>query len=143
MKNIFVSIDFHDKTTLLIDYALQLANAFNSKIWLIHVAAPDPDFVGYEVGPQYIRDNRAEELKDEHKLLIKYRDLVNKHGIDVEALLIQGSTIESILEESKKLDIDLIVMGQHNHSFLYNLFHESVSNNVIQESKIPIFLIPF
>jgi len=143
MKNIFVSIDFHDKTTLLIDYALQLANAFNSKIWLIHVAAPDPDFVGYEVGPQYIRDNRAEELKDEHKLLIKYRDLVKKHGIDVEALLIQGSTIESILEESKKLDIDLIVMGQHNHSFLYNLFHESISNIVIQESKIPILLIPF
>ena len=47
---------------------------FGSKIWLVHIAAPDPDFVGYEVGPQYIRDHRADELKKEHKLVKKYAD---------------------------------------------------------------------
>jgi len=62
MKNILVTIDFDVQTTLLIDSAYKLANAFDSKIWLVHIAAPNPDFAGYEVGPQYIRDSRAHEL---------------------------------------------------------------------------------
>lgn len=69
MKNILVTIDFDVKTTLLIDNAYKLANAFGSKVWLVHIAAPDPDFVGYEIGPQYIRDNRAYELREEHRQL--------------------------------------------------------------------------
>ena len=35
---------------------------------------PEPDFVGYEVGPQYISDMREIELKEEHKQLKKYAD---------------------------------------------------------------------
>ena len=143
MKNIFVSIDFHDKTKMLIDYGLKFAEAFKSKIWLIHVAAPDPDFVGYEPGPQYIRDDRAEELKDEHRLLLKYKKELKEKKIDAEAILVQGATIDTILNEIDKLNIDLIIIGHHKHSFLYNLFHESVSNNVIHKSDIPLLVIPF
>ena len=51
MKNILVTIDFKRNDQLLIDKAFQLAESFDSKLWLIHIAAPDPDFVGYEVGP--------------------------------------------------------------------------------------------
>ena len=65
MKNILVCIDFHEQTKNLINKAAEIAKAFNAKLWLVHVAAPDPDFVGYDVGPQYIRDARADELKEE------------------------------------------------------------------------------
>ena len=33
-----------------------------SRVSVIHVAAPNPGFAGYEVGPQHVRDWRAEEL---------------------------------------------------------------------------------
>ena len=46
MKNILVGIDFHDYSETLINKALKLSKPFNSKIWLLHVAAPDPDFIG-------------------------------------------------------------------------------------------------
>lgn len=62
MKNILVTIDFNENENLLLDKAYQMAKAFGAKLWLMHIAAPDPDFVGYDVGPQYIRDARATEL---------------------------------------------------------------------------------
>ena len=143
MKNILVTIDFSENEHLLIDQAFQLAEQFDSKIWLIHIAAPDPFFVGYEVGPQYIRDFRASELRKEHKLLQEHTDALKKKGVDAEGLLIQGATVEMIMEEAEKLNVDLITVGHHEHSFLYQAFVGSVSGKIIKKSKIPVLIVPF
>lgn len=142
MKNILVTIDFDINEKSLIDQAFQLAESFDSKLWLIHIAAPDPDFVGYKVGPQYIRDSRATELRKEHKLIQEYCTALKKKGINSEGLLIQGATIKMIIEESKKLHIDLIITGHHEHGFFYNAFVGSVSSQIIKKSKIPVLIIP-
>ncbi len=135
MKNILVSIDFHKKEELLIDKAFQLAESFDSNLWLMHIAALEPDFVGYEAGPQYIRDNRATELRKEHQLLQEYTTALKNKGFDSEGLLVQGPTIEIIIEESKKLNIDLIIAGHHEHGFFYNAFTENVSAKIIKKIK--------
>ncbi len=142
MKNILVTIDFNKNEQSLVDKAFQLAEQFDSKIWLIHIAAPDPDFIGYDVGPQYIRDSRASELRKEHKLLEKHANDLKKKGVQAEGLLIQGATIEMIMAESKKLNIDLIIAGHHEHNFLYKAFVGSVSGKIIKKSKIPVLIIP-
>jgi nucleotide-binding universal stress UspA family protein len=142
MKNIMVTIDFNGNERQLIDKAYELAKAFSSKLWLIHIAAPDPDFVGYEVGPQYIRDNRSNVLRKEHKLLQKYTNELKEVDINAEAILLQGMTIEMILEESKKLNIELIIAGHHEHSFFYRAFVENVSSEIIRKSKIPVLIVP-
>jgi len=142
MKNILVTIDFNKNEKLLIDKAFQFAESFDSKLWLMHIAAPNPDFVGYEAGPQYIRDNRGTELRKEHKLLQKYATTLKKKGVDSEGLLIQGATIEMIIEESKKLNVDLIIAGHHEHGFFYNAFVGSVSAKIIKKSKIPVLIVP-
>jgi nucleotide-binding universal stress UspA family protein len=142
MKNILVTLDFKENEQRLLDKAAQLAKPFNSKLWLLHIAAPDPDFVTYDVGPQYIRDSRASELREEHKKLQNYAEELKKDGIDAEGLLVQGATIEMILAESKKLAIDLIVSGHTEHGFFYNAFVGSVSAELIKQSKIPVLTVP-
>ncbi|HYW95787.1 MAG TPA: universal stress protein [Bacteroidales bacterium] len=142
MKNILVSIDFGEKYSLLIDKASELAGKSGSKIWLLHVAAPDPDFVGYDVGPQYIRDFRAEDLKEEHKTLSHLVDLLEKNGFETEALLIQGATAEMVLSESQKLHVDLVILGHQEHSLLYETFVGSKSISIINKSKIPVLIVP-
>ena len=142
MKNIVVTIDFKRNDQLLIDKAFQLAESFDSKLWLIHIAAPDPDFVGYEVGPQYIRDSRASDLRKEHKLLQEYADKLKKKGVNAEGILVQGATIEMILDEAKKLNVDLIIAGHQVHNFIYKVFVGSVSKGVVKKSKIPVLLVP-
>lgn len=142
MKNVLVTIDFNTDEKRVIDNAQQFALAFGSKIWLMHVAAPDPYFVGYEVGPQYIRDCRAKELRKEHVILQGFSADLEKNGVEAEGLLIQGATVEMIMKEAKKLNIDLIITGHHDHGFLYKAFRVSVSSEIIKTSKIPLLLIP-
>jgi len=142
MKNILVAIDFENNETLLIDYASEIANKFGSKIWLIHIAAPEPDFVGYEVGPKYIRDTLAEELREEHKELQEYALALTEKGIEADGLLVQGATVDMIMAESEKLHIDLIISGHHEHSFLYKVFLGSVSAEIVKKSKIPVLVVP-
>jgi nucleotide-binding universal stress UspA family protein len=142
MKNILVSIDFNEKEVLLMNKAYELGNAFGAKIWLVHIAAPEPEFVGYGVGPQYVRAMRASELRDEHTLLQKYSEKLMKKGVKSEGLLVQGATVDMIIKEAKKLKADMIISGHHDHNFIYKAFMESVSAGVIKRSKIPLLLVP-
>ena len=65
--NILVCIDFSDSTEKIVSTSEKLAKDVSAKLWILHVAEPEPDFVGYEVGPQYIRDSLAEQFHQEHQ----------------------------------------------------------------------------
>lgn len=142
MKNLLIAIDFKENFQDLIDQGIQIAEKFNSKIWLLHIAAPDPDFVGYGVGPQYIRDSKAEEMRKEHRMLQEATAKVQTLGIQAEGLLIQGPTVETILEEAVKLKIDLIVIGRRDHGFFYKAIIGDTSSDVISDSDFPILVVP-
>ncbi|MEO1262349.1 MAG: universal stress protein [Bacteroidota bacterium] len=142
MKNIFLALDFEEKALLLIEHAVNLGKCFNAKIWIVHIAAPEPDFVGFDVGPQYIRDKRAEELRVEHRYLQATAKELIKQGLDAEALLIQGPTVEMILEEAAQLEADIIVLGSHDRGFLHNALYGNTAKRLVNESKIPLYIVP-
>jgi nucleotide-binding universal stress UspA family protein len=142
LKNILVAVDFNDAVGDLLSYAEGIAEKFGAKVWVLHVAEPDPDFVGYEPGPQYIRDFKAEEFREEHRNLQMYCNTFLSEEIEKEALLIQGSTVEAVLEEAKKLNSDLLIVGTHKHSFLHNLLQESISLELLKKADIPLLAIP-
>ncbi|CAL65297.1 universal stress protein [Christiangramia forsetii] len=141
-KNIMVAVDFNDSIGELMVYADSLAQKFQSKVWVLHVAEPEPDFVGYEPGPQYIRDVKAEEYREEHRNLQEICKNFLSEEVKADALLIQGSTVETVMSEAQKLHIDLLIVGTHKHSFLHNLLQESVSMELIKKAEIPMLTIP-
>lgn len=142
MKNILVTIDFEEKGQVLIEKAAEIAKKFNAKLWLVHVAAPDPDFIGYDIGPQYIRDVLAKDLRTEHKLLQGFTNRLKEKKIAAEGLLVQGATIETIVELTKKLAIDLIVIGKHEHGFFHKTFMVSTDESLLEQTNLPVLLIP-
>ncbi|MGJ5640775.1 universal stress protein [Formosa sp. S-31] len=142
MKNILITLNFSENDQRLLDQGYELAKAFKAKLWLMHIAAPNPDFVGYEVGPQYIRDSRASKLRHEHQLLQEYAAAMQIEGVEADGLLIQGATTEMILEESKKLKVDLIIAGYQEHDFIYKALMGNVSSQLIKQSKIPVLIVP-
>ena len=143
MKNILVGLDFHDNTDQLIDKAVSMAKAFGAKIWLYHIANQQPDFLGYDGGSQYLRDHRAQELKEEHKTIGNWASIIEEEGLEAEGLLITGQPVTTILDKAKELNIDLIICGHHEHSKVYELFIGSRSAKLIRKSKIPVMVIPF
>ena len=141
MKTILVAVDFSPITETLLEAAVKAANP-DSKIYIIHVAAPDPDFVGYGVGPDYIRQDRAAELVEEHKLMNEYKQRVLEEGLDAEALLVSGPTVETLLEEIKKLEAELLVIGRKGHSAVYEVIFGSVCKILLEKINIPALVIP-
>lgn len=141
MKNILVAVDFSAVTEKLLEAAAKMARK-DSKVFIIHVAAPEPDFVGLGVGPDYIRKDRAETLREEHRLLGKYKQQIQKKGVKAEALLVSGPTVETLLAEIEKLEAQMLVIGRKGHSKLYEVIVGSVCKDILGKLKIPVLVIP-
>src|SRR4051812_17361833 len=107
MKNILIAIDFDPKTKKLLELSAEIAAKFKSKLWIVHVAAPEPDFVGYHLnsGIEYVDLQRADDLRKEHKTIQRCAETLNKKGLQATGLLVQGATVKTVLEECKKLKI--------------------------------------
>ena len=142
MKNILVPVDLSPITARTIEQAKVIARSTGAKVWLVHVAAPDPDFVGFDAGPSYVRDHRADELKKEHAEIQDLAGALRSAGIEAEGLLVQGPTSATIIDEVARLNADLIVMGSHGHGALYKTFMGSVSQQVLSDSAVPVMIIP-
>lgn len=142
MKNILVPLDLSSTSQHVIRVASSVGGPLGSKLWLVHVAAPDPDFVGYGTGPQYVREHRAEVLRKEHLEIQEMATTLKKQGIESEALLVQGPTSETLLELVERLKADLIIMGSHGRSGLLKAFLGSVSEQILRDSKVPVLIVP-
>lgn len=142
MRKILVALDTTASDTIVIQHARSIAKAFGSHVRLIHVADPPPDFVGYEVGPQYIRDVRAEELKHEHSELIRWREELLSDGIETDMRLVMGPTVETLAAAADEFPADLIVMGSHGRRGFARFLIGSVSEEVLKEHKWPLLVIP-
>ena len=139
---ILVAIDFSDSTVTLIDNAKRIAKSSDSNIWLLHVAAPEPEFVGFGVGPQTERDTVAKGLHTEHKILQQHANALRKEGVDCTALLVQGATVDTILHEAEKLSAGMIILGTHGKSAVTKFFVGSTSEGILHRTSIPVLIIP-
>ncbi len=142
MRKLLAAIDFSPVSALVVEHAASLAEAFSADLIVIHVAAPDPDFVGYEAGPQTVRNDRAKEIRTEHRELHAIAEALRERAISAHALLIQGPTVEQILAEGQRLQADMIVIGSHGHGGLYRVLLGSVSEGVMRAARCPVLLVP-
>ncbi len=142
MKSILAAVDLSPVTQEVLRVAAAQARSHAATLWVVHVAAPDPDLVGFEPGPQHIRDHRAQELRDEHLELQELAAGLSLSGIDARALLVQGPTVATILEEADRLLADLVVLGTHGHGALHRLFAGSVCQQVLAAIKVPLLIVP-
>lgn len=139
---LLVAVDLSPSTETVIAQARAIARALAAKVWLLHVADPEPTFVGYDVGPQYERDAVAEKFRQEHTEIQSIANDMRAQGLDTTALLVQGTTIETILQEAAKLDVDIIVAGSHGKGAVHRLLVGSVSEGLLQHTDRPILIIP-
>ncbi len=142
MKTLLVPIDCSPVSAAVVEQAAVVALAFKSTVWLLHVAAPDPDFVGYETGPQNVRDQVARELRTEHRVLQEHADALRARGIEATGVQVQGATRETILHEAARLHADLIVIGSRGHGALRRALLGSISEGVLHHATCPVLVVP-
>ncbi len=111
-------------------------------IYLLHVAEPEPDFVGFDAGPDVVRDQMAEQFHREHEQIQAMAQRLRDQGREATALLVQGPTVDTILQQAERLDADLIVVGSHGHGAVFDMLVGSISSEVIRRSTVPVLVVP-
>lgn len=143
MSHILAGIDFSPVSEAVVREAERLAGAGDgAQVTLLHVAAPDPEFVGYDAGPQTVRDARATELRREHATLGAWADAIRSRGIETRAVLVAGPTVDTILGKAREVGASTIILGSHGHGRLYDAIVGSVSAGVIRDATCPVLVVP-
>jgi nucleotide-binding universal stress UspA family protein len=144
VKNILMTIEDCETTSIaspVVEKTLELASAFSSKVWILHIVPPSRQ-PPYNVDNKMFRHEVATELRHEHDFLQHLAKCMQNDNIDVTALLVQGSIISMILQESERLGIDLVVLGCHKQGLLYSALMDDTDEGLLAKCYRPIMFVP-
>lgn len=142
MDKIIVAVDLSDVATVALDHTASFANAFKSHVRILHVEVPVPTYIGNEIVQPVIPTDNEEELNRIRKDLSAMVDHLHTRGVESDYELVKGPIVETIVEKAASYNADLIVLGAHNHGFLYRAFIGSVCSGVVKHSPCPVLIIP-
>jgi len=142
MKNIAVGIDFSDLAEPVLEHAAELAKALDAQLHLVHIYAPEPDFVGYAEYAYPGEDEREEELREEKKKIREWIDDLKKKGLDVSGYMREGDTVHGLLEFAEKREANMVVIGTHGRGFVERMLLGSVAEGIIRHAKLPVVVVP-
>lgn len=86
---------------------------------------------------------KAEALRTEHQQIHAIAETLRNKGLRVDdAITVQGPVLASILDQARKLDVDLLIMGSHHHGALYRLVHGDTTAEAVAQAPCPILVVP-
>lgn len=144
MKNILVAIDDCAATTItspLLERSIELAAAFSSRVWLVHVV-PRPGEPPFNVDPGVMRREVAGEYRHEHEHLHYLARCLRERGIEAKSLLIEGSPVSRLIEEAVRLEVDLVVLGCHRHGVSYGVLLDATEEGMLGKCRCPMLFVP-
>jgi nucleotide-binding universal stress UspA family protein len=151
MKKVLIALDYNPTAQKVAETGYALAKSLMAEATLLHVIT-DPTFymttdfspiMGYngyvDVGPAVI-DTR-EGLKNAS---LQYLDKTREHLGDssIQTVVHEGDVAEVILKTAEDLHSDVIVMGSHSQKWLENILMGSVTEEVLNQSEVPLFIVP-
>jgi nucleotide-binding universal stress UspA family protein len=142
MEKILVAVDLSDVASVAVDYAALLAGAFKSHVHVVHVEVPVPTYIGNEVVQPVIPSDNEEELDRIRKDLSAITEHLKLKGVEADYELVKGPVVDTIIEKAASYNADIIILGAHNHGFLYRAFIGSVCTGVVKHSPCPVLIIP-
>lgn len=122
IKNICFTTDFEDYEIMSAVNLIPIAEKFNAKIIITHIAR-----------------GRKDEESDFEKFVEKMKKNISYKNIDT-AFLTGNDVVERLNQFVIEKDIDVIAVARKKRDFFENIFHKSVSKEIAYTSTIPIMV---
>ncbi len=141
MKRILVPTDFSEQALIAIKAAAQIARRNDSELYILHMIDLPADENDLEAHADASNPAKLLFLKKVHE---KFRELKRSQilsGITIHEEVRFHKTFSGIVEYSKELEIDLIVMGSHGATGVKEIFIGSNTERVVRHSDVPVLVI--
>ena len=137
---ILLPVDFSGHSARALDYAVELAQQFGSKIYLlhsypIHVGSIAP--YGIVVPESFERDCREVATKQ----LDEWAKKVSDRDIEVESLVTPTFVCDAIVKQAEEIGADLIVMGTRGLGDVKHVLMGSVTERTIRVAPCPVLTV--
>lgn len=140
---VLVGVNLDPPVDEVLRESVELAIALGANLHIVHVASPEPDFVGYDVGPESVRKAVADSLRDEHRALKVAKEYAEAKGLYCTSRTLQGPTAEKLLLEASKVGAHYLVVGtSKSRTVTGRALMGSTSKLVVRSSKIPVVVVP-
>ncbi len=138
---IVIPVDFGDQAMIAISQSYNLARLTRSEITLLYVI--DDDFLKPFQDIVSAKHNYEQHLRDD--IGIKLKELATKisseSGVKVNTIIRTGKIYEQIVEASRDVNAQLIIMGTMGAVGLKKRFLGSNASRVVRESECPVITI--
>jgi nucleotide-binding universal stress UspA family protein len=151
MKKILIAIDYDPTAQKVAEEGFELAKTMGAEVVLLHVIAdpvyysstdysPIMGFTGY-LNTDLLQLSTIGELK---KASMTFLEKIRNHlgNPYIKIVIEEGDFAKTIIKTAKHLNVSTIVMGSHSRKWLENIVMGSVTNDVLHQSTIPLFIIP-
>ncbi|MGA0845304.1 MAG: universal stress protein [Luteolibacter sp.] len=145
MKTIIVAIDFSNASPGVLEMATRIAEAFAAKLCLFHVVEPEPSYTAYGFTPDEFPALHAYQEEAKHRAADKLEKLhteVKKKLPDSVCQVAEGSPLHALLDYSRELNADLVVLGSHGHGAIASLLLGSVADGMVRKAAVPTLIVP-
>ncbi len=143
MKTIVALVDFSDVTAKVMKQSQEMADAFKAEVILLHAVPDVRVMMDLGVASPTVLESASEEKKEaDYARLIKLRDSLASCGVKVSVHQLEDGNLESIFGECERLAADLIIVGAHHHSTLYNWLIGTCTTDVLGRAHCPVLVVP-
>lgn len=154
-RSILYATDLGLYAPYVLQHAMDLARDYRAELYVVHAVEPMGLFAE-SVLQTYLDDEAMAELRSkgldrvmaniEQRVLEGFRDELGELQQDTEVIrnvrVVQGDPARVILEEARKLGVDLLVIGSHSHGGAQDTAMGRTALRVLQLAEIPVYLVP-
>ncbi|MCA5004913.1 universal stress protein [Sphingobacterium bovistauri] len=149
MKHILLPTDYSDHANNAFFYALNLANKFDVKLYVLFSYVPpvlsaahagQPDMVSSVY--QEIENSRSQYATRKNNELVELAKTANIKADNIHFIFEIGTVLSSVKKVIDNEDISLVVMGVYGDSTFQGDIMGSNTTSVIRNIKLPVLAIP-
>jgi nucleotide-binding universal stress UspA family protein len=150
MKKVLIALDYDPTAQKVAEQGYSLANALGAEIILLHVVS-DPTYyamtnfspiMGY--GGFMDIDQFQPTLENLKTASLHYLEKAKHHLGDeaIRTIVKDGDIADIVLKTAKEIHADIIVVGSHSQKWLENVVMGGVVKDVLNHTRIPLYIIP-
>lgn len=141
IKRMLVTLDGSETAERVMPYAMALADAFQGQVLLLTVPEV-PEAGQYGAAVSWVETKRTEAEIEAWKYLDSIVAAVHDECPSVRTIVAGSRPAGAIVDVSESEQVDVIMMASHGRGGLDRLWTGSVTERVVYQTQLPVFLLP-